>query len=105
MKQTLNSLAGFKKIIQSAMVNGIYIKTSIHNAKGEMVRENDFAPVSICQSNCFALKRNGNDSFIEFGKAERWTFLTDTGKAKKRFDDGYMIIEFKEPEFFGLCDI
>jgi hypothetical protein len=96
-----NTLAGFKSMIESAKTNGIYIKSSILRKDGSTVRENDFAPISIAQSNCFAIKREKGDSYTEYGKASTWEIDLHNNKVKKVFPDGYLEFQFQDPTFFG----
>lgn len=102
MTQITNTLSGFKQLLESAQVNGCYMKITILDRCGNVLRENEPAPVGKVQSNCFALDRNGQLSYVEFGKASNWEFNLHHGKATKLNPNGNMIIEFKEPSFFGL---
>jgi hypothetical protein len=99
---TSNTLAGFKFILQSAMVNGIYFSTKVTNDKGEIVRETQPSPVGIVQSNSFALNRNGQMVWTEFGKASQWEFDLSNGKAIKLLGKDRLIYQFNEPGFFDI---
>jgi hypothetical protein len=94
------NLSAFRKVLVSAKLHSQMLSSTIVDKDGNVRRINDFAPVSIVQSNCFALKRNGQDSYVELGKASDWEFKDS--KAIKNFADGKMILEFKDPSFFGF---
>ncbi len=96
------TFADFKKMLNSAIVHKMKMKTTVVNKNGEIVRENDFAPVHRTQSNAFTLLRNEKESWIEYGKASEWDFTNSTGIIKSMGDGGKMILNFEDNTFFGL---
>lgn len=97
--KTMN-LSEYKRHLQSAMTNGINLKSTVINSKGEVVRENEFAPIVLVNTVSFAMLRNGKQSFAEFGKASEWQFADD--KAIRNFKDGGKIeFTFDAPDFFN----
>lgn len=97
----MKSLADFKRVIQSCIVNSIMLKSTVFDKNGAVIRENDFTTVNHIQSNSFSLNRNGKQSWMEFGKASEWSFIG--GNSTRQFGDGGKIIfELSNPEFFGL---
>lgn len=95
------TLAAFKKIIESAKVNGQFLKSEAVNANGEVMRTNDFAPVTHTQSNSFALLRNNQLSWVEYGKASEWEFK-DSKAIKSMLQGCKLVFEFNNPSFFGF---
>jgi len=96
----MKNLTDFKKVLQSCLIHKLEIKSKVVNKNGEIVKEQDFAPVGHLQSNSFALLRNGVLSWVEYGKASQWNF---SGEISKTFmDGGKLIFELKNPDFFGL---
>lgn len=105
MKQNLisNTLAGFKKMLQSAMTNGIYVKSCLLDPDGDIAQERDFAPVGHIQSNSFALQREGKLFWVEFNKSENWEFDLPNGIATKKHGEQKTItFQFSDPAFFGV---
>ena len=99
MIQTIK-LSDFKRFIESAKVHSMELKSTVVNKNGEVVKENTFATVTHTQSNSFALNKEGKLSWAEYGKASEWDF-TD-GILKRKFKDGgYILFQFKEPNFFS----
>jgi len=94
------TLSDFKRWLQSAKNHSILLKSTVVNGKQEIVKENNFAPINIIQSNAFTLLRDGVDSWAEFGKAKEWSF--DNGVIKRNFNDGGFIkFEFSDSAFFS----
>lgn len=96
----MKTLTDFKRALQSCKTNGIQIKSTVVNPKGEVIKSNDFAPVCHIQTNSFALLRNNTRSWAEFGKASQWQF--DKGAKQSFQNGGYIYFEFDCPSFFGL---
>ena len=80
--QTVTNLNQFKEFVK-ANLNNPNIKLSskvVKNGTGEVIRENPPAVIAHVQTNSFAVDRNGNLSWMEFGKAKDWLFSGDTAK-------------------------
>lgn len=92
-------LSDFKRFIESAKVHGMELKSTVVNKDGQIIKENNFAPVKHTQSNAFALNRDGKLSWAEYGKASDWDF-TD-GLLKRNLNGGYILFQFKDPTFFS----
>lgn len=97
----MKNLTDFKKVLNSCLVHKLEIKSKAINKNGEIVKENDFAPVGHIQSNSFAMMRNNVLSWCEYGKASQWKF---EGKqaTKTLLDGGRLVFEIKDADFFGL---
>ena len=93
------TLSKFKRHIENAKVNGLFMKSKVVNPKGEVVKENDFAPVKHTQTNAFALLRNEKLSWVEYGKASEWEF-ENSQAIRKYKDGGKLILEFNDLSFF-----
>ena len=76
------NLAQFKKWLAEAKENGSTLRSEVLAPTGEVARQQPHAPVSVVQANMFALKRNEQDSYTEFGKASQWKF-TDNDATKQ----------------------
>jgi hypothetical protein len=97
----MKNLSEFKKVLTSCITHNLCLRSKITNKHGEVIKENDFAPVKHIQSNSFALERNGQLSWVEFGKASQWEFKNSF--AYYNFPNGgQAIFELQNPEFFGL---
>lgn len=100
MQNKTMNLAEYKRHLQSAITNNIRVKSKVINSKGEIVKENDFAPVLLVNTVSFAMLRNDKPSFAEFGKASEWEFDNDI--ATRKFKDGGKIeFTFDDPSFFN----
>jgi hypothetical protein len=97
----MKNLTDFKKVLESCKTHSLELKSTVFNRNGELVKENDFAPVKHTQSNAFALERDGKLSWAEYGKAKEWEFSGKTATRNFSFG-GKIIFELKSPEFFGL---
>ena len=100
--KTKVTLSDFKKMLNSAIVHKMRMKTTVINKNGEIVKENDFAPVHRTQTNAFTLLRNDQESWLEYGKASDWDFNNSKGIIKNFGDGGKIILNFEDNTFFGL---
>jgi hypothetical protein len=95
------TLTRFKQMIQSCKINGIKIATKVVNKNNEVIKENEFAPVNIIQSNAFTLLRNGKNSYLNFAKSSEYNF--EAYPIEQHFKDGgKILIEFSDRTFFGI---
>jgi hypothetical protein len=82
MQTEIKTLADFKRLLTNNVYNPSFKLSSkiVLNGTGEVIRENAPAQVAHIQSNQFAVDRNGNLSWMEFGKAGNWLFDGNTAK-------------------------
>jgi hypothetical protein len=78
----MTNLAELKRFLAANINNPkILLSSKVYN-QGKLIRENEPATIGHVQSNSFALNRNGNLSWFEYGKASELLINENSFKNK-----------------------